>query len=129
MRTDQTVLADIGVVPHLAMVIHFGSFIDDGITRNTFVDAAQSTNFNTIGNDNTATTLKFLVAFRSALKIISISSQNRIGVYDHIITNNGVIIDAYVGMNQAVLTNFYLVANESPGLNDRSFANFGCWTN
>ena len=52
MGTDEAIMADVTVVPNLAVVVEFGAALNDSVRSNASVDTAQGANFHVITNDN-----------------------------------------------------------------------------
>ena len=110
---------------HMNLVVELGAFANHRVAGYSAVDGASRANFHIITNYHPTAAAHFIIAFGTTLEIKGIRSNHRSGVDNHTIANDGMVVNGYVGMNEAITANFYMVADKASRLNVGSFANAG----
>src|SRR5690606_940883 len=114
-----------GIMAYLDQIIEFGTFSYKSITCDTFINGAVCTYFYIIINYDPAPGLQFIKALRPCFVVKRICPQNCTSMNNNIITNNCIIINTYVGMDQAIVSNVHIISYKNIGLDNGIFSNFG----
>src|SRR5690606_30674707 len=99
LSSEQAIHANYCIMSYVHMVIHLRSRTDAGITGNTTIDGACSTNLNAIFNLHTATGMHFLTALRTCFVVERIATNYCIGMNDTIIADVYIVINDHTGMD------------------------------
>src|SRR6476659_6056413 len=112
-------------MPDMYRVVKFGAPSNDRIMAYAPVDSTTSADLDKIFNDNSSATWHFLIpdfAVLFCVIIKGIAANYSARLYNDMITNDAIIHDGYVGMNDAMLSNLYMVANKTICKYNTSFA-------
>jgi len=123
---DQAVLSNGGIMTNMHQVIQFGTGPEDGIMGNASVDGTVRSDLHGVVNDHMAATfLPFIMDITVGFFIVieSIAADHGTGLHHHIISQDTMVQDSNVGMNDTVLPDPYLVADKGTGHDHASFTN------
>ena len=109
------------------LVVDLGSFSNHSAGGNATVYCATGTDLNIVFNNNIAATFHSPVPGITVFSVVikCVTSYHSAGLDYYIVTDYAVIHNRYVRVNDAIVSDFYILADKHIGHNDRSFADCG----
>src|SRR5688572_13450885 len=99
---------------NMNQVIYFGSLADKGVITHTAVKGATRTNFYMVINHYSPTTVHFFImhiAIGFLIIIKSIAADHRTTLNNYMIANYAMIHNCYVGINDAMIADGYMITD------------------
>ena len=125
LRPEKAAFAHDGVVPDLDEVVELASVADGGGARYAAVDADEAAEFHVVADDGASARVEFQPSVRPPLEVAGVGADDTAGLDDDVVADDGVRVDAHVGVYQAVLADDDVLADECAGLDDSALADSG----
>src|SRR5690606_21683872 len=117
LSCEKTMLADYRIVTNMHTVIQFRSVSYSCFSGYTFIYRTATSYFYAIFNNNTSTTMHFIIAIRIFFVIETMPANHGIARYFNIRANGSVVVNNYVGMNRRSSADTDVFAQHCAGSN------------
>src|SRR4051812_35151043 len=105
-------------------VIKFGTTADDSISANAFINSAAGSYFHIVFDDNSSAAFQFIIHYFpvcSLFKVESVGANYCTGMNDYVVADDGIVVNSYVRMYNAIAAYAHVVTNEYIRLYDGVF--------
>ena len=125
LSRDQAFLADDRVVADVHMVVDLGPLADGRRSGHSPVDGTQRTDLHIVPNHHVPTGEQTVVPLGTMLVVKRVSTDDRTRIDDHPVADTRTVANDHPGVQHAILPDLHVVADEYPGLDERSPAYLG----
>ena len=111
--------ADYNSMTYMDLIVNFCSQTNDGISRDSSVQSTTGTDSHIVLDNYPTDSVPGFIRFISILMVIEgMSANNGVGMNFYIIPYFGIITNYGVGPNKTIISDTYMIANDSTGLDD-----------